>query len=253
MEDEKWLPVVGYEGLYEVSDFGRVRSLDALKFTGPGRSAVYTLPGRVLKPRWDTHGYAYVDLSSHPDSDGYRKRSRAQVHRLVAIAHIRPPNPTETDVNHLDGRPFNNLRGNLEWTTHKQNMEHASDLGLLCGGSASGRTKLTAEVVAKIVEMGRDRRLAQHEIAAAFGVKQQAVSKVLSGASRNFGAARGVPIAAPGTRARTARNSVLTESHVRSIRSLAREMSQAEIARMFSVSKNNVNSIIRGLTWRDII
>lgn len=109
MNMENWRPVRGYEGLYEISDKGRVRSL-------PRNGTV--LRKRILKPHLLKSGYWQVELSMDNKMHGYR------VHRLVAAAFI--PNPeNKLQVNHIDGDKENNCVENLEWVTRSENQLHA--------------------------------------------------------------------------------------------------------------------------------
>jgi NUMOD4 motif/HNH endonuclease len=112
---ESWRPVVGYEGLYEVSDHGQVRRV------APARAATV---GYILKPNTDHNGYPRVRLAPAP---GQHRLIR--VHRLVALAFIGPP-PQAHLVNHKDGNKANNHVSNLEWTTYSGNARHALALGL---------------------------------------------------------------------------------------------------------------------------
>lgn len=108
--EEEWRPVKGYEGLYEVSNMGRVKSLHY------GES-------RILKQSVSSNGHMKVDLNKD------RTSNTKQVHRLVAEAFI--PNPMNLSVvNHLDGDKHNNCAFNLEWCTYRQNTLHAIKLGL---------------------------------------------------------------------------------------------------------------------------
>lgn len=113
--EEIWKDIEGYEGLYEVSSNGRVRSHDRLiDRTGVGQGA-YVLKGRVLKLRSDRDGYILVTLSS----DGIARTFK--VHRLVAQAFI--PNPENlSQVDHDDGRRANNRVINLKWSTVRNNL-----------------------------------------------------------------------------------------------------------------------------------
>lgn len=105
--EEIWRPVVNYEGLYEVSSLGRVRSLGF---------DIYH-PSKFLKMRANNKKYFYVDLHKN------KTAVRFLVHRLVAIAFI--PNPDNLPcVNHKDCNPQNNCVENLEWVTHQQNMNY---------------------------------------------------------------------------------------------------------------------------------
>ena len=109
---EEWRPVVGYEGLYEVSDAGRVRSLSREVRTGRGTRMV---DGRILSPARGVGGYPVVSLSN----GGARVRP---VHRLVLEAFV-GPRPAGTECCHGDGDPENNRLSNLRWDTHESNMD----------------------------------------------------------------------------------------------------------------------------------
>lgn len=112
MEKEIWKDVPGYEGLYQVSSIGNVRSLN---YRGLGKVA-------TLKPAPDKKGYLHVNLSK----DG--KNTTCQIHRLVAVAFI--PNPDELPVvNHKDWNVANNQVGNLEWCTARYNSQYRKNTG----------------------------------------------------------------------------------------------------------------------------
>lgn len=107
---EIWKPVVGYENLYEVSNFGRVKSL-------PRNSTVKY--ARILKSHTNRYGYLHVNLYKN------NKRKDFLVHRLVAEAFI--PNPDNLPVvNHKDENPSNNFSTNLEWCTYEYNINYGT-------------------------------------------------------------------------------------------------------------------------------
>ena len=113
MIEEIWRPVVGYEGLYEVSNTGRVRSLD--KYDSMNRF----LRGRILRLFTDGLGYLRAQLYSNS------KRKSFLVHRLVAQAFI--PNPDNLpQVNHRDENPSNDNVDNLEWCDGKYNVNYGT-------------------------------------------------------------------------------------------------------------------------------
>lgn len=112
---ERWRPVPMYEGLYEVSTRGRVRSLDRKV---NGRNCTYIRSGRVLKQKTDKDGYRQVGLTV----DGVVRSF--QVHRLVALAFIHNMDDDADKVNHKDLDKSNNQIWNLEWCTHQENMTH---------------------------------------------------------------------------------------------------------------------------------
>lgn len=106
---EEWRPVVGYEGLYEVSNLGKVASLN---YNGTGNR-------KELKPIKTHHGYLNVRLYKGGTWRGVR------VHRIVANAFV--PNPDNLqEINHKDENPANNVASNLEWCSHKYNCNYGS-------------------------------------------------------------------------------------------------------------------------------
>lgn len=115
MTEEIWRSIDGYEGLYEVSNTGLIRSLD--RFVG-NRNRI---KGKILSIRIEKDGYCSVALSK----DG--KIKRYKIHRLVAQAFI--PNPEGLpQVNHKDENKTNNNVDNLEWCTSKYNINYGSRL-----------------------------------------------------------------------------------------------------------------------------
>lgn len=117
--NEIWVNVVGYEGLYNVSNLGRVKSLD--KEISNNRCE-YTKKGKILKPYLDKDGYGTVNLYK----DGNKKLLK--VHRLVAQSFIEN-NENKPTVNHKNSIRFDNRADNLEWATYSENNQHAFDSG----------------------------------------------------------------------------------------------------------------------------
>lgn len=103
---EIWKAIVGFEGLYEISNLGNVKSLNY-------RNLGYA---RNLVPKVNNKGYLWVELTKNG------KRYCHQIHRLVAIHFIKNDNPQRIHVNHIDENPHNNVVSNLEWCTRKENM-----------------------------------------------------------------------------------------------------------------------------------
>ena len=112
--NEIWKDICGYEGKYQVSNLGRVKSL----YDGHGNYREL-----IMKGRNEGHGYLKVDLSKNGKYKGIR------IHRLVAMAFIPNPNHYE-QVDHLDGNKTNNNVANLEWVSPKENTNRAWEKGL---------------------------------------------------------------------------------------------------------------------------
>lgn len=120
---DTWKPIAGYEGLYEVSDSGRVRSLDRYIKTDIRHVTKRLQKGRILIQHRKRNGYYTVDLSK----DG--KVKTHTVHSLVADAFL-PPDEARKCINHIDGDKTNNNVCNLERVTYSENRLHAFNTGL---------------------------------------------------------------------------------------------------------------------------
>lgn len=106
---EVWKDIMHYEGIYQVSSMGRIKSL-----AGTGKSVKQE---KILKPKF-RRGYSRVTLWK--DGKGYT----IFVHRLVAF-HFIPNEESKPNINHIDGNRANNAVDNLEWCTQKENLYHA--------------------------------------------------------------------------------------------------------------------------------
>jgi len=116
---EIWKDIKGYEGLYQVSNTGRVRALDRQIGYRNGRLRNWKGVEKVLTE--NTRGYLATKL--YKDGKGATK----EIHRFVAEAFI--PNPDGKDeVNHIDGNKHNNHISNLEWVSHSENMRHSTEV-----------------------------------------------------------------------------------------------------------------------------
>ncbi len=121
IEGEIWMDVIGFEGMYQVSNIGRVKSLDRPMKSGVQKNCIRS--GGLLKQQITQHGYYQAYLSKHGLTKGIT------VHRLLALAFI--PNPSKKRaVNHKDGNKKNNNLSNLEWVTDSENVRHAFRTGL---------------------------------------------------------------------------------------------------------------------------
>lgn len=156
---EEWRPVVGYEGLYEVSDTGHVRR-----------------DGRILKP---------CLIAGYPTLSLFRAgvgRSKS-VHRLVLEAFVGTA-PEGTEANHKDGVRDNACLSNLEWVTHSENMKHSYAVlkrrTNFVPGSEHPLAKVTEDQVMEILRLGR-LGYTQRELGRQFGLHWTSIGHILNG------------------------------------------------------------------------
>lgn len=113
---ENWKPVYGYEGYYEVSDLGRIRSLECVVKSSCRNGGSRIRPSKVLKQNRKRNGYLTVDLCKNG------KIKTATVHRIVANAFYGPR--PDMQVNHINADKSDNRASNLEWCTAAENQAH---------------------------------------------------------------------------------------------------------------------------------
>lgn len=166
-EIEEWRPVVGYEGLYEVSSIGRVRSLPRRRQTGAG---IRTLRERLLTPKPGL--YPTVSLSRLGDP------RTLTIHSLVLIAFVGPA-PPGMEACHNDGNKWNSKLSNLRWDTRSGNTNDRVSHGVSNRGERCGSAKLTSRQVDEIRQ-----RFAQGErqsaLAREYGVSQSNISQIVN-------------------------------------------------------------------------
>lgn len=118
-EMEIWKDIKGYEGYYQISNFGKVKSLKRMRRF---RGGLALINERIMKPKIHS-GYYRIGLCKN------NKIKTFNIHRLVALSFI--PNPyKKRTINHIDCNKANNNVNNLEWNTHKENIKHALKMGL---------------------------------------------------------------------------------------------------------------------------
>ena len=115
---EIWKDISGYENKYQVSNFGRIKSLQRDVISG--RGGFRTVKEKILKPKIDRYGYLTIDLR-----DQNQIRKTLKIHRLVAIAFISNPE-NKIQVNHKNESKTDNTIQNLEWTTPLQNSNYGT-------------------------------------------------------------------------------------------------------------------------------
>jgi hypothetical protein len=139
---EIWEDINGFEGIYQVSNKARVKSLHRVITRANGHKQ--TIKERIIKTCFNTSGYEDAVVQNG------EKSKHLRVHRLVAIAFV--PNPDNKKfVNHKDGKKANNLPDNLEWCTRSENEKHAHRIGLKdWSGEGASKSKLTESQVKEI-------------------------------------------------------------------------------------------------------
>ena len=155
LKNEVWKDVVGYEGRYRVSSFGRVKN----KYC------------RILSPFFDKDGYARFRLYT-----GNGERPHFSAHRLVMLCFV---GPSTLVVNHIDGDKKNNYLGNLEYCTQLENDQHASRLGLKPKGTSHGMSKINNDI-AYLIHLFSS-FMVYREIGDYFGIDRRTVKDVLDG------------------------------------------------------------------------
>lgn len=166
---ELWQPIEGYEGLYEVSDLGRIRSLERKVKKWDG---FRTVEQKELRPTMLNNGYLQVTLFKQ----GHRKKK--SVHRIVAEAFMSKPADADRVLHNNDIKTDNRLL-NLRWGNHKENMEDAIKNDRCPKGEENKWSKLTEQ---QVLEIYRDPR-SQVDIARDYCVQRTAVQKIKSGES----------------------------------------------------------------------
>lgn len=170
---EKWKDIPSYEGHYQVSNLGRIKSLEKVIINVNGIK--HKRKSRILKPYKDSKGYLCVDLRLD------NKRFNARVHRMVGICFIKNPNKYP-QINHINGIKTDNNVQNLEWCTNKQNCIHAHQNNLTnpARGVNHGSRVLEEHEVIEIFKEYHENGTYQYLIAKKYGISQGQVHNIVS-------------------------------------------------------------------------
>lgn len=167
---EEWRPITGYEGLYVVSDHGRIQSADT---TIGGRGFEHRQKGRILKP-WIVKRYLRVIL--------YRDKQPTQLflHRVVLTTFRGPPQPGHIG-RHLDGHPLNCRLDNLAWGTVAENVADMHRHGRTARGERQGHAKMSEAKVTEMRQLHRNGGMTLTELGRRFGIHRGTVKKICLG------------------------------------------------------------------------
>ena len=162
---ERWKDVKGYEGIYKVSDLGRVWSCERIDERGVKRK------GKFLKPSLNQKGFLYIVLLDN--------KSKA-VHRLVAEAFVENEEGKPYAI-HLNGIKTDNRAVNLKWLTYQENVKHASDMGFwsIPKGEESHNAVLTNEQANAIRIERANTKMTLAELAKKYSVSVSTIHKVV--------------------------------------------------------------------------
>lgn len=231
MSEEKFLPVTSkevsgiMEGRYFISNYGNI--YDSLKDASMAQR--------------DNHGYKYVDLMTIHGTKSMR------IHRLEMLVFEYNPDYQSLQVNHIDGNPSNNKLSNLEWTTPKENTDHAMLYGLhQMNGKDNPNNKLNEKQVREICELIQTGKYYDTEIAEMYNVSYANISDIHKGKlwtniSKDYDLSNRKPLK-------------LSEDDVRGICEMLEtgKYFTTEIAKKYNTTHQNIIQIRKGKIWTHI-
>ncbi len=242
---ERWVPIPGFEGRYEVSDLGRVRSLQC-----KGRQRSVPL---VLKDYAAGSGYRFVCLF---DGEQFHQ---TYVHRAVLTSFVGEPAQGMQGA-HLDGVRTHNALANLIWATASENHAHKHLHGTMPTGERVKASKLTAVQVleARRIFVPGHRRTGVNALARRFGISQASMGAAITGATwATLPGARVIDLGRVAEQLRGENNpsARLSAADVALIRSTCRQAGnvpaiKSEMAARFGVSRGYINHIVAGRCWK---
>lgn len=169
MKEEIWVDIKGFEGLYQISSYGRIKSYDRYIRNGFN---TYIKKGKIRKNQFSNNGYYIIIFNINT------KMYQYLIHRLVASNFI-PNENNYSQVNHKDGNKLNNNVENLEWITPSNNIIHSINNNLTSQwGETHKSTKLKKEDIKEIRKLGKT--MSRTDISKEYGISIKAVCNIIN-------------------------------------------------------------------------
>lgn len=169
---EIWKDIPEYEGIYQVSNLGNLKSYDRIVLFGKIKAL---RKGKLLSLRHNPNDYLYTVFSVN------KNRKTVKPHRIVAEVFL-PNTENKRCVNHINGIKIDNRVDNLEWVTYSENTKHAVKIGLKTGkrGENSHLAKLTKEQIENIRIIYSNGNISQLKVAKLFNVSQPQINRIIN-------------------------------------------------------------------------
>lgn len=232
---EEWRDISGYEGYYQVSNLGNVRSVDRIIKSDKLLGRKRVISGRAMTKMLTKEGYFRVRLSRD------HKPETRFIHHLVALAFI-GDRPLGYDLHHIDSNRLNNKPENLQYLSRAEHI----------GGELNPYTTLGKSDVVEIRRLYVESDLTYQQIADRYSMKRGAIQSILNGNSWKH-----VPVTSRDKRYLRGSNNnktTLTEEQVRQIRTdfEAGNVTFSELGRRYGTTYQTIQNVVRRVTWKHV-
>lgn len=243
MRQERWKPIPGYRGYYEISDQGQIRSLTRIIIHKNGLK--YILRGKVLKPTPNGKGYQTVSLYKNS------KRKNFYLHRLVLLTFVGPC-PPKMECCHKNGDNTDNRRANLRYGTPVSNNADKKRHGTHIEGSLQGSSVLTEKLVVRIRNTYAKGSTSCKQLAEEYGVYPQTIHNVLT--RKTWKHVGGADCSQIRQAKKDKGGAKLTPRQVKVIRELYEEdgWTALELAENYNLSDRSIHAIVAYRSWKDV-